>query len=117
MKVRRWNKLESFVGREEHLWPDCERPSNSFLPPHAVRPSHPNLFGSSVLGRSVRGLSEGFWVREPPCQGRQGVGRELLLRRGGGGGGRPTGVQEGPRIGPRFYGGSGSEGSKMQFPA
>ena len=37
MKVKFWNKLESFVRREEQLWPDCGRPSNSFLPPHAVR--------------------------------------------------------------------------------
>ena len=37
MKVRFWNKLESFVRCEEQLWPDCGRPSNTFLPPHAVR--------------------------------------------------------------------------------
>ena len=37
VKVRFWNKLESFVRCEEQLWPDCGGPSNNFLPPHAVR--------------------------------------------------------------------------------
>ena len=37
MKVRFRNKLESFVRCEEQLWPDCGGPSNTFLPPHAVR--------------------------------------------------------------------------------
>ena len=37
MKVRCWNKLESFVSFEEQLWPDCGRPSNIFLPRHTVR--------------------------------------------------------------------------------
>ena len=35
MKVRLWNKLESFLRCEEQLWPDCGGPSNTFLPPHA----------------------------------------------------------------------------------
>ena len=31
MKVRLWNKLDSFVRREEQLWTDCGRPSSTFL--------------------------------------------------------------------------------------
>ena len=51
MKVRFWNKLESFVRREEQLWPDGGRPSNTFLPLHAVRG------GKATQTYSFQGLS------------------------------------------------------------
>ena len=44
MKFRLWNKLETFVRREEQLWPDCGRPSSTFPPtPRRPRRFRPKL--------------------------------------------------------------------------
>ena len=77
-----WNKLESFVGREEQLWPDCGRPSNT-SPRRPRRQSHPNLL---LLGFRPKLLP--FWdVASGGCKGVLRVGfqndpRRPLVRRG-----------------------------------
>ena len=43
-------RLESLVRCEEQLWPDCGRPSDTILPPHAVQG------GKATLTCSFEGL-------------------------------------------------------------
>ena len=82
MKVRFRNKLESVVRREEQLWPDGGRPSNTFLPPHAVRGGK----ATQTYSFWGLGLNSNFFIPSrwsPACfrVQKKGTGRRAERRR------------------------------------
>ena len=105
---------DSFVRREEQLWPDSGGPSKIFLPPHAVQGGKATLtcsfqgFGpkTSQLPSHKKLFRYRWYVR--PVQRTESYGEPFRDRGGqqdprkvpGGSQGVPGGFQGGPRVVP-----------------